>query len=112
MVSLVSKSFWLIEAGPHRGRVHVITTTPYGPEELVCDAPAEHHPQAPDAQDQPHPQCFVVWHDGPLCCLPAPYAVNPIRRGSVAFPLRAKTQHRAPALASMGTSRGRSSLAP
>jgi len=26
MVSLVWKSFWLIEAGPHRGRVHFITT--------------------------------------------------------------------------------------
>jgi hypothetical protein len=25
MVSLVVKSFWLIEAGPHRGRVHFIT---------------------------------------------------------------------------------------
>ena len=29
MVSLVLKSFWLIEAGPHRGRVHFITTGRY-----------------------------------------------------------------------------------
>jgi hypothetical protein len=27
MVSLVLKSFWLSEAGPHRGRVHFITTS-------------------------------------------------------------------------------------
>jgi hypothetical protein len=26
MISLVLKSFWLIEAGLHRGRVHFITT--------------------------------------------------------------------------------------
>ena len=29
MVSLVLKSFWLITAGPHRGRVHFITTRYY-----------------------------------------------------------------------------------
>ena len=31
MVSLVLKSFWLIEAGPHRGRVHFITPLHYDP---------------------------------------------------------------------------------
>src|SRR5262245_38324781 len=30
MVSLVLKSFWLIAAGPHRGRVHFITTAQQG----------------------------------------------------------------------------------
>jgi beta-xylosidase len=34
MVALVLKSFWLIDADPHRGRVHFITTFDYGPLQL------------------------------------------------------------------------------
>src|SRR5713101_4086935 len=39
MVSLVLKPFWLIEAGPHRGRVHFITTS------FICTNPCSrtHH---------------------------------------------------------------------
>jgi hypothetical protein len=35
MVSLIVKSFWLIEAGPHRGRVHFITTRQFEERMIV-----------------------------------------------------------------------------
>ncbi|SRR6266851_1080102 len=42
MVSLVLKSFWRMEAGPHRGRVHFITTRRFGgfPRATHCEVAA------------------------------------------------------------------------
>src|SRR6266446_3288435 len=70
MVSLVLKSFWLIEAGPHRGRVHFITTTAECVIDFIQARKAEGTSQTPcplfTVKEWPRPMAAVDgWQQRP-----------------------------------------------